>query len=249
MTKQALAAPVKVKTLGILGGSGLYEASFFDRISEKIVKTPFGDTSDRLQIGEVGELRVVFIPRHGRKLTVPANMVNHRANIWAMKKDGVSHIIASSSTGSLKKTLKPGDFVVPDDFLAFWNVPTLRQDVHHATPALDPALRLVLKKNAMKAGATVHDGGTYIQTSGPRLETRAEIEFFRNYGDVLGMTMASEATLACEVEIAYASLCTVDNYCNGIAPGLLTYEDIVRQQKENEGKLASAMEIAVEMLA
>ena len=249
MTKQALAAPVKVKTLGILGGSGLYEATFFDKKSEKIVKTTFGETSDRLQIGELDGLRIVFIPRHGRKHTIPANMINHRANIWAMKKEGVSHVIASSSTGSLRRNVKPGDFVVPDDFLAFWNVLTIRKDVHHATPALDSSLRLVLMKTATKAGATVHDGGTYVQTSGPRLETKAEIRFFKDYGDVLGMTMASEATLACEAEIAYASLCTVDNYCNGIAPGLLTYEDIVRQQKENSGKLASAMEAAVEMLA
>jgi len=249
MTKQGLAARVKVKVLGILGGSGLYEASFFDKVSEKIVKTPFGEPSDRLQIGEVDELRVAFIPRHGRKHTIPANLINHKANIHALKREGVSHILASSSTGSLKKNIRPGEFVVPDDFLGFWNIPTLRQDVHHATPVLDAGLRRVLKTTAAKAGATVHDGGTYIQTSGPRLETRAEIRFFKDYGDVLGMTMASEATLACEVDIGYASLCTVDNYCNGITSEVLTYEEIVRRQKENSGKLDRAMRAAVEMLA
>jgi 5'-methylthioadenosine phosphorylase len=249
MTKQGLAARVKVKVLGILGGSGLYEASFFDKASEKIVRTPFGEPSDRLQIGEVDELRVAFIPRHGRTHTIPANLINHRANIHALRREGVTHILASSSTGSLKKNIKPGEFLVPDDFLGFWDIPTLRQDVHYATPVLDSGLRRVLKNTATKAGATVHDGGTYIQTSGPRLETKAEIRFFKDYGDVLGMTMASEATLACEVDIRYASLCTVDNYCNGITSETLTYEEIVRRQKGNAGTLDRAMRAAVELLA
>lgn len=240
---------MKVKVLGILGGSGLYEASFFERVSEKIVRTPHGEPSGRLQIGEVDELRVAFIPRHGRKHTIPASQINHKANIYALKREGVSHILASSSTGSLKKTIKPGEFVVPDDFLGFWNIPTLRQDVHHATPQLDESLRKVLKLTAEKAGAIVHDGGTYIQTSGPRLETRAEIRFFKDYGDVLGMTMASEATLACEMGIGYASLCAVDNFCNGIVQEVLTYEEIVRGQKRNSDILNRVMRAAVEMLA
>src|SRR5205823_2022004 len=124
--------------------------------------------------------------------------LNHRANLWALKEVGASHIIGTSSTGSLKKTIHPGTFVVPDDFVAFWNIPTFVDDrVVHSTPSLDAALRRALVAAAKESGASVKDGGSYVQTTGPRLETRAEIAFFQKVGDVVGMTMASEATLAC----------------------------------------------------
>ena len=240
---------MKVKVLGILGGSGLYDPSFPGRSHGKTVGTPFGNPSDRLQIGEHGGLRIAFIPRHGSGHTIPPHLVNHRANLWALKNQGVTHIISTSSTGSLKKRIRPGHFVIPDDFISFWNVPTLRDDLHHATPELDAGLRRLLRDAAKSVGATVHFGGTYVQTIGPRLETKAEIRFFRGHGDVVGMTMASEATLACELGIGYASLCSVDNYCHGIAGRGLTYRQIVRQQKKNSGTLVAAIKAAVEMLS
>lgn len=240
---------MKVDVLGVLGGSGLYDAPFLGKLREKAVKTPFGLPSDKLRIGEVGGVRVAFIPRHGRKHSVPASFINHRANIWALRKQNVSHIIATSSSGSLKKTIKPGHVVVPDDFMCFWSIPTVRKDVHHATPALDPSLRRLLVGAADETGARVHAAGTYIQTLGPRLETKAEIMFFKDHGDVLGMTLASEATIACELDIAYASLCSVDNYCNGIASRPLTYKQIVSQQKANSGRVISAVKAALGMLS
>ena len=249
MAKQPFAAAVKVTVIGVLGGSGLYEPSFFESTREKKVKTPFGDPSDHLKIGEFDGLRVVFIPRHGRKHTIPANLVNHEAYIWAWKKEGVSHIVSSSSVGSLKRSIEPGHFVVPDDFFCFWSVPTVSVDVHHATPEFDEDLRRVLKRAAETTGGRTHDGGTYVQTLGPRLETKAEIRFFKDYGEILGMTMAAEATIACDLEIGYASLCMVDNYCNGIVPKVLTYAHIVRQQKVNSVRLIRAMKAAVRMLA
>jgi len=249
MIKHSLAAVVRVGVLGILGGSGLYKLPFLQKVVEKSVKTEFGQPSAKPSIGRVDDTSVVFIPRHGAKHEIPANRINHQANMAAMKKEGVTHILASASTGSLKRIIRPGDFVVPDDFIGFWNIPTMRKDVHHATAVLDPELRRTLVQAATKKGLIVRNGGTYLQTTGPRLETRAEIMFFRQYGDILGMTMASEATLAGELGIAYASLCSVDNYCNGIVPQPLTYSHIVLQQKRNLEKLLRALETAVEMLA
>jgi len=246
---QVFAAAVKAKVLGVLGGSGLYDPSFLRGAREKTVKTPFGKPSDALRIGDVGDLRVVFIPRHGRKHSMPANLVNHGANLWAMKQEKVSHVIATSSSGSLKKAIKPGCLVVPDDFMCFWSIPTVTDDVHHVTPQLDPEIRSLLTKAASKARAEVRKTGTYVQTLGPRLETKAEIAFFKDYGDILGMTLASEATIACELDMAYASLCSVDNYCNGIMPEPLTYKQIVRQQKVNSGRVIAALKAALEMLS
>ena len=233
----------------MLGSSGLYDPSFLRGAREKMMKTPFGSPSDALRIGNAGDLRVVFIPRHGRKHSIPANLVNHRANLWAMKEEKVSNVIATSSSGSLKKAIRPGCLVVPDDFMCFWSIPTVRDDVHHATPRLDPDIRNLLAKAASKTHTEVRKTGIYIQTLGPRLETKAEIAFFKDYGDILGMTLASEATVACELDMAYASLCSVDNYCNGILRRPLTYKQIVRQQKLNSGRIVAAVKAALEMLS
>lgn len=235
--------------MGVLGGSGLYDPSFLRGAREKTVRTPFGKPSDALRIGDFDDLRIVFIPRHGRKHSVPANLVNHRANLWAMKHEEVSHVIATSSSGSLKKTIRPGCLVVPDDFMCFWSIPTVADGVRHVTPRLDPEIRSLLAKAAGRAHAEVRKTGTYVQTLGPRLETKAEIAFFKDYGDILGMTLASEATLACELDMAYASLCSVDNYCNGIVPEPLTYKEIVRQQKANSVRVIAALRAALEMLS
>ncbi len=234
--------------LGLLGGSGLYDSSFLNMKEEKIIRTPYGETSDTIQIGKTGDLTVVFLPRHGRKHTIPPHLVNHKANLWALKKIGVMHLISTSSSGSLKKEIKPGQFVVPDDFLCFWDIPTTLVSVHHPTPELDTELRDVLVRAATKSGTKVRKTGTYVQTLGPRLETKAEVRFFKSLGHILGMTMATEASIANELGIAYASLCSVDNYCNGIVPDPLKYDKIVEHQKKNASKLQDSVKAALEML-
>ena len=237
-----------VRVLGILGGSGYDGLPFLEKVTRKNVGTLFGEPSARLAISKIADTKIVFIPRHGATHEIPANRVNHQANLTAMRKENVTHILASSSTGSLKRIIRPGDFVIPDDYIGFWNIPTVRSDVHHATPALDPNLRKTILQAAKKDGLTVRNGGTYIQTTGPRLETKAEIAFFKDYGEILGMTMASEATLACELGMAYASLCSVDNYCNGIVPQPLTYGQILLRQRSNSNRILRTLKTAVEML-
>ncbi len=236
--------------LGLIGGSGLREPSILSDLHEQPLDTPYGPTSDTPVVGSHGGTSVVFLARHGRGHRIPPHRLNHRANLWALKELGATRILSTSSTGSLKKTIHPGSFVVPHDFLSFWNVPTFHdEDVHHATPALDDDLRDVLISAAKSAHAGVRARGVYVQTVGPRLETRAEIAHFATLGDVVGMTMASEATLASELGIPYASLCAVDNFCNGIVERPLTYDQIVATQGRNADLVRAVISQALGELA
>ncbi len=220
--------------VGILGGSALADVFPLEEERAEFLVTPHGAPSDPPRIGTVGDQKVAFLPRHGKEHRIPPHKLNHRANVWALKEVGATSILATASTGSLKRAIRPGDFVVPDDFVSFWTIPTFHDDrVVHATPGLDENLRSVLVRAARAEGATARYRGVYVQTTGPRLETRAEIAFFRNIGDVVGMTMASEATLASELGIPYACLCTVDNYCNGIIDEPLTFDRIQDTQRRN----------------
>jgi 5'-methylthioadenosine phosphorylase len=218
--------------VGIIGGSALGDAFDLEEEQARFIVTPNGTPSDPPRVGTHAGVHVVFLPRHGKDHRIPPHKLNHRANLWALKEIGVTHVIGTSSTGSLKKTIRPGSFVVPHDFIGFWDIPTYYDDrVVHTTPSLDPSVRAALSEAAKDAKAVVRDRGVYVQTTGPRLETRAEIAFFKSIGDVVGMTMSSEATLASELGIPYASLCTVDNFAHGIVDEPLTFETIRETQR------------------
>lgn len=190
---------------------------------------------------------MAYVVRHGPDHRIPPHRVNHRANLWALKEVGVSGVVGTSSVGSLKKEIPPGTLVVPDDYLAPWAVPTYHdEEVVHITPSLDAELRRRLVEAARGEGATVRDGGVYVQTRGPRLETKAEIRFLREFGDIVGMTMAEEATLARELDLPYASLCAVDNYGHGIRAEALNYEDIRRFQDRNAEVVRGVLRVLLE---
>lgn len=236
--------------IGLIGGSSLREPSLLEATVEKELDTPYGRPSGAVVVGRAGALDVLYLPRHGVGHTIPPHSLNHRANLWALKELGVTHILATASTGSLRKSIRPGTVVVPHDFVSFWHIPTFHdQDVYHATPAIDDALREILFEAAKRAKVSARAKGVYVQTSGPRLETRAEIAYFATLGDIVGMTMASEATLASELEIPYACLCSVDNYCNGIVERSLTYKEIARTQSRNVGVVRDTFRGALEALA
>lgn len=233
---------VAMLKVGVIGGSGLYDPEVFGGKKERKISTEYGEPSDSIWLSRVGRVDVAFIARHGRNHTTPPHRLNHRANIAALADEGVSAIITSSSVGSLRLSIKPGALVVPDDFLSPWLVPTFFDSkVEHATPDISEELRQRLLTAARAEGYGVRNGGVYVQTIGPRLETRAEIRFLSRLGDVLGMTVASEATLASELRIPYAALCSVDNYCNGIAKRPLTYAQIQAQQQRNSLKVRRVM--------
>ena len=235
--------------IGIIGGSGLASPALLADAVDTFQATPHGDPSGPVVLARHGGTKVAFIARHGRGHAIPPHRVNHKANLWALKNAGVNGILATSSVGSLKQAIPPGTFVVPHDYVAFWSVPTFFDDeVRHVTPAMDDRLRKVLVTAARKAKARVSAQGVYVQATGPRLETKAEIEFFRKVGDVVGMTVASEATLAAELDLPYAALCSVDNYCHGLSSKPLTYDQIVETQRRNAATTEAALAAALEAL-
>lgn len=206
--------------VGIIGGSGLYEIEGFTRRKWMKVTTPFGTPSDQLLTGELMGRPVVFLPRHGRGHRLLPSELNHRANIYALKKLGVAWIVSVSAVGSLQTKYRPCDVVLPDQF-----VDRTKQSAEHtyfgqgivAHIALaDPIceeLRRRLLAAARQQEARVHDGGTYVNMEGPAFSTRAESLANRRAGyDVIGMTNLGEAKCAREAEIAYATLAMVTDY-------------------------------------
>ena len=206
--------------IGIIGGSGLYHIEGFSRQKWVKLKTPFGAPSDDLLTGKLAGREVVFLPRHGRGHRILPNELNHRANIWAMKKLGAAWVLSVSAVGSLQARYKPCDIVLPDQF-----VDRTKQSSTHtffgrgivahipfAHPVSEELRRLVL--NAARAlKARVHDGGTYVNMEGPAFSTRAESFTHRKLGyDVVGMTNLGEAKLCREAEIAYATMAMITDY-------------------------------------
>jgi 5'-methylthioadenosine phosphorylase len=180
--------------------------------------------------------QAVFIPRHGQDPShhIFPHEINHRANLAALKDLGVREVISINSTGSLKKKLQPGMLVVPDDYILLAEPPsTINGQAMHLTPRLVEEVRQRLILTARKVGVPVADGGTYWQTTGPRLETRAEIRMMANFADIVGMTMASEAVISQELDLRYGALCSIDNFANGLVDHALTMSEIVAHAHEN----------------
>ena len=206
--------------IGIIGGSGLYNIEGFTNQKWVRVKTPFGAPSDELLTGTLAGREVVFLPRHGRGHRILPSELNHRANIWAMKRLGVAWIISVSAVGSLQKKYKPCDIVLVDQFLDrtkrdFEHTFFGRGIVGHVAFAhpICEELRKLLLKSARTQKARVHDGGTYVNMEGPAFSTRAESLTNHKLGyDVIGMTNLGEAKCAREAEIAYATMAMITDY-------------------------------------
>ncbi len=206
--------------VGVIGGSGLYQIDGITNIKEVALKTPFGDPSDHFVTGLLEGIRVVFLPRHGRGHRISPGEINYRANIYGMKELGVAAIISVSACGSLKEQYKPMDFVVPDQFLDrtrrnradtfFTN--GIVAHVAFADP-ISPEIADIIDASARALKLTVHKGGTYVNMEGPQFSTRAESNLYRSWGmDIVGMTNLTEAKLAREAEISYATLAAVTDY-------------------------------------
>jgi 5'-methylthioadenosine phosphorylase len=151
-----------------------------------------------------------------------------------MKTVDTEKIIAINSVGSLKLRIKPGSFLVPDDYLSFWSIATFfDNDMKFTVPRMDVELAAQLYQQCRAHGMSVKLGGIYIQTPGPRLETKAEVTMLKQFGDIVGMTMASEATLCIEYGIPYGSICSIDNYCHGITRVPLSIDEIHKNVKKN----------------
>jgi 5'-methylthioadenosine phosphorylase len=205
--------------IGVIGGSGIYAMEGLEDVREERVSTPYGDPSDACIIGRLGGAELVFLPRHGRGHRFNPSEVNYRANIFALKQLGVEWVISVSAVGSLKHEIVPGHIVVIDQFIDktihrkgtfFEN--GLVAHVAFGDPVC-PTLRSILLDSAREAGATTHDGGTYVCMEGPAFSTKAESNLHRSWGaSVIGMTNMPEAKLAREAELSYATLAMATDY-------------------------------------
>jgi 5'-methylthioadenosine phosphorylase len=227
--------------IGIIGGSGLYDIDGLLQIKQVTVRTPFGQPSDAVMIGELDGVRVAFLSRHGRGHRFNPSEINYRANIFALKMLGVRRVISVSAVGSLKETMKPGDVVLPDQFIDLTKrrVSTFFEGgvvahVAFAEPVC-ASLGSSLLNAARSVGANVHEGGTYVCIEGPLFSTKAESRLYRQWGaSVIGMTNLPEAKLAREAELCYATLALVTDYdCWHETEEAVTAEAILATLRQN----------------
>jgi 5'-methylthioadenosine phosphorylase len=228
--------------IGIIGGSGLYEMKELEKIEHIRVSTPFGDPSDEILKGELKGATLLFLPRHGRGHRFAPHRINFRANLFALKSLGVEQIISVSAVGSLKENLHPGEIVLVDQFIdrtrsrpsSFFEDQNMVVHVEFADP-VDSRLQDALYSAARKVEAKVHKGGIYVCIEGPQFSTRAESRLFRSWGaDVVGMTNVTEARLAREAEIPYATLAMVTDYdCWHETEEDVTIESVLQVLRQN----------------
>lgn len=208
--------------IGIIGGSGLEDPDIIKNAKEIKVGTPYGETSSSILSGKIEAKDVVLLSRHGRKHTIPPTQVNNRANIYALKKIGCTHIITTTACGSLKEEIGRGDLVIPDQFIDFTRhrgISFYKEfkdgDLKHVPMAdpFDKKLREIIISNAKKLQLKYHPAGAIITIEGPRFSTRAESRMFRMWGaDVINMSIAPEAILANELGIPYATIAMSTDY-------------------------------------
>jgi 5'-methylthioadenosine phosphorylase len=227
--------------IGIIGGSGLYDASMMDNVSKVKVETVYGDPSDSFNIGKINGKSVAFLSRHGKGHTIPPHELNFKANITGFENFGIKRIVSCCAVGSLKEDYKPGDIVIPDQFIDWKKAMTTfynTGDVTHVSLAdpFCPEIRKALIKTCKKLGIRYHDKGVYVCIEGPRFSTRAESKMFRNFADIIGMTGVPEAILAREREICLAILATVTDY-DVWSEKPVSMEDVSKTMKESEEKV------------
>jgi 5'-methylthioadenosine phosphorylase len=201
-----------------------------------------------VEVIDAGE--IVAIPRHGFDRSIPAHLVDHRANIRALCELGCGRVLALGSVGSLRADLEVGSFVCPEDFYAPETAPSFYEDPRgHSIPGFDLDWRqLILDAWRERSDAELIDGGVYAHTIGPRFETPAEVRALAQVADVVGMTLAAETVLAKEAGLAYGAVCSVDNLANGIAEESLTVEEYRRGRDETAAVLKSALETTLPAL-
>ncbi len=246
--------------LGILGGSGLYAMDGLEDVQELNLDTPYGPPSDSLRLGRIGELEVVFLARHGRHHSHTPSEVPYRANLWALRSLGVRWILSLSAVGSLQEQFRPLDMLVPDQFIDRTHQRPLTlfgeglvAHVTFADPFCPVLSRLLadVGESLMPQGRQLHRGGTYLCMEGPAFSSRAESELYRSWGcAVIGMTNHTEARLAREAEIAYATLAMVTDYdCWHQEHASVTVEMVIGNLHANASLAQQIVRVAAERVA
>src|SRR5262245_59552301 len=235
--------------VGVFGGSGFY--SLMEAPVEQVsVQTPFGAPSDSIAVGHIGDVRVAFLPRHGAHHRIPPHAINYRANVWAMAQLGVTRLIAPTAAGSLQRAVKPGDFVVVDQFVdrtygrqqTFYDGP--RVVPFSSADPYCPDLRQRSSTCARELGITVHEQGTVVVVQGPRFSTRAESKWFTNQGwEVINMTQYPEVALARELEMCYVNIALITDYDVGLENlEPVTVDEVVRVLNQNNDRVRRLIE-------
>lgn len=243
-------------TIGVIGGSGLYEIDGLGDAEPVTVETPWGAPSDTLVRGTIGDVTLVFLPRHGKGHRLTPTDVPYRANIDALKRLGCSDVLSISACGSLKEQYAPGDFVMVDQFIdrtfarnkTFFG-PGMVAHVSMAEPVCS-RLSGLAGDAAASIGAAVHRGGTYLAMEGPQFSSRAESHLYRQWGcDVIGMTNMPEAKLAREAELPYATIAMVTDYdCWRDDSEAVSVSNVLEVIKNNTDKAKKTLLALVENL-
>jgi 5'-methylthioadenosine phosphorylase len=240
--------------IGVFGGSGFY--SLLDSAEEYRVNTPFGAPSSPVTVGEIAGRTVAFLPRHGANHEFPPHMIDYQANVWAMKELGVTRIIGPNACGSLQPHVKPGDFVICDQFVdrtwgrkdTFYDGP-ITTHVSSADPYC-PTMREIAVAKARELGITVHDRGTVVVIQGPRFSTRAESRWFASQGwEVINMTQYPECYLARELEICYCNISLITDHdvgTEGVEP--VSNDEVVRVFGQNNERLRELLHAMIPAL-
>lgn len=236
--------------IGVFGGSGFY--SFLDDVEEIEMETPYGKPSDKIALANIGSKRVAFLPRHGKDHSYPPHMIPYRANLYAMKTLGVKFIIAPTASGSLKREIKPGDFVVCDQFIdrtwgrkdTYYDGPVTKH-ISTAEPYCEELRKLAIEV-CKDLEVSVHEKGTVVVIQGPRFSTKAESRWFNMMGwDVINMTQYPECVLAKELQIPYVNIALITDY----DAGLEGEEDIQPVTEEEVYKVFSQNNYKVKRVA
>ena len=244
---------------GIIGGSGLYDLPDLENVREEKIETPYGSPSTSFILGELAGKELVFLARHGKHHSIAPHELNHRANIWAMKKLGVATILSFSAVGSFKEELKPRDFVLVDQYIDKTKRPASEHTffgngamahVSMAHPSCEETAKQILdlsKDFLAERDVTLHAQGTYLNMEGPAFSTKAESLMHKSWGvDLIGMTNYAEAKLAREAEISYLTIAMVTDYdCWHETEEAVTVEAVIANLMANAG---NARDLLVEIL-
>lgn len=244
-------------TIGIIGGSGIYDMPDLTQVREVRLRTPFGQPSDVFVVGNLGKVKLIFLPRHGRGHHLLPGEINGRANIWGMKKLGAQKIISFSAVGSMRESIAPGHMVIVDQFIDRSCRPSptfFGEGVVAHVPLADPVcqeLSKIVCESAVAAKATVHDRGTYLCIAGPQFSTRAESQLYRSWGvDVIGMTCPPEIRLAREAGLCYTTVALSTDYdCWHSSQEDVTVEAILAVMRQNIEAARETIRQAAQRLA
>ncbi|MBI2085489.1 MAG: S-methyl-5'-thioadenosine phosphorylase [Candidatus Aenigmarchaeota archaeon] len=237
--------------IAIIGGTGFYGSDLLENFREIEISTPYGKPSDSITIGDFNGLKIAFLPRHGKKHSITPHRINFRANMWALKQLGVKRIITPDAVGSLQENIRPGEFLIPDQFIDLTNSRnnTFYDEgkVAHISMAepFCPELSRIVFESGKNLGYEMHDKGTVVVIQGPRFSSKAESKLYRSWdAQIINMEVSTECTLAREAEICYAYIGMITDY-DTFADKTVNVTDVMEILKQNSNNAHDLIKDAI----